>query len=72
MSRPSGAVPGQVWVAAGRRTIDRNSFDASAVNKIADRVAALVVRDAQASVCRCSSAKARLWTRHILLIVPLS
>lgn len=29
MSRPSGAVPGQVWVAVGRRTIDRNSFDAS-------------------------------------------
>src|SRR5258708_117880 len=26
MSRPSGAVPGQVWVAAGRRTIDRNFF----------------------------------------------
>jgi hypothetical protein len=48
MSRPSGAVPGQVWVAAGRRTIDRNSFDASAV--IGDRVAALVVRDAQAFV----------------------
>jgi hypothetical protein len=50
MSRPSGAVPGQVWVAAGRRTIDRNSFDASAVSKIGDRVAALVAREAQAFV----------------------
>jgi hypothetical protein len=39
-----------VWVAAGRRTIDRNSFDASAVSKIGDRVAALVAREAQAFV----------------------
>jgi hypothetical protein len=37
-------------VAAERRTIDRNSFDASAVSKIGDRVAALVAREAQAFV----------------------
>jgi hypothetical protein len=48
MSRPSGAVPGQVWVAVGRRTIDR--ILSTPVSKIGDRVAALVAREAQAFV----------------------
>ena len=60
----------------GLPPVGGNSIDASAVSKIGDRVAALVAREAQAFVPMIPPplfvGKARLWTRHILLIVPLS
>ena len=53
-----------------------NSIDASAVSKIGDRVAALVVREAQAFVPMIPPplfvGKSSPLDRHILLIVPLS
>ena len=47
------------------------------MSKIGDRVAALVAREAQAFVPMIPpplfvGKSLRLWTRHILLIVPLS